>query len=115
MTGRIWIDRDKFRVLRVESNATEIPRDFPVRTAKRIINYDWVKISDVDYLLPSLSDVRLTFRQDRKILESRNLIHFKDYKKYGSEVIILDDDDSEIPEEDEKAKPEKPAEDEPGE
>ncbi len=98
MSGRIWIDRDKSRVLRIESIATEIPGDFPIRSAKRIISYDWVKISDEDYLLPSLSDVRLTFRQQREIFESRNVIHFKDYQKYGSEVIILDDDDQEIPE-----------------
>ena len=99
MKGRIWIDREKSRVLRVESDATEIPADFPVRSARRTINYDWVKINEELYLLPSLSDVRLTFRQDRKLFESRNLIHFKDYKKYGSEVIILDDDDEEITEE----------------
>ncbi|MCB1026073.1 MAG: hypothetical protein KDB79_16875, partial [Acidobacteria bacterium] len=90
MDGRIWIDRDKSRVLRIESNATEIPADFPIQTAKRIIDYDWVKINGEDYLLPSNSDVRLTFRQRKDIFETRNLIAFKDYKKYGSEVIILD-------------------------
>ena len=109
--GRIWIDREKARVLKVESNATEIPANFPVRSARRIINYAWVKINDEPYLLPSLSDVRLTFRQNRKLFESRNLIQFKDYKKYGSEVIILDDDDEEIPEEPEDIKEEKPSED----
>ncbi|MEZ5346390.1 MAG: hypothetical protein R2681_12640 [Pyrinomonadaceae bacterium] len=93
MNGRIWIDRDKSRVLRIESYATEIPGDFPIQAAKRIIEYDWVKINDEDYLLPSLSDVRLTFRQRKDIFESRNLIAFQDYKKYGSEVIILDDDE----------------------
>ena len=96
--GRIWIDREKARVLRVEGSATEIPASFPIRSAKRIINYSWVKINEEMYLLPSLSEVRLTFRQRRNIFESRNLIQFKDYQKYGSEVIILDDDDEEIPE-----------------
>ena len=96
--GRVWIDREKGRVLRVESAATEIPANFPIRSAKQIINYEWVTINEELYLLPSLSDVRLTFRQRRDLYESRNLIHFKDYKKYGSEVIILDDDDEDIPE-----------------
>ena len=41
MKGRIWIDRGNFRVLRVESEATEIPKDFPIRSANRIIDYDW--------------------------------------------------------------------------
>lgn len=113
MNGRIWIDRDKSRVLRIESNATQIPDDFPIQSAKRIINYDWVKINDEDYLLPSLSDVRLTFRQRKDIFESRNLIAFQDYKKYGSEVIILDDDEI-VPDENVKTGAEViPAKDEP--
>ena len=92
MKGKIWIDREDFRVLRVESSATEIPENFPIRAANRIINYDWVKIAEEKHLLPSLSDVRLTFRDKSQMFESRNLIRFKDYQKYGSDVIILDDD-----------------------
>ncbi len=92
MKGRIWIDRESFRVLRIESDATEIPAGFPITTAKRNIDYEWVKISDEKYLLPSISDVRLTFREKSNIFETRNLIRFKDYQKYGSEVVILDDD-----------------------
>ena len=45
MKGRIWIDRENFRVLRVESAATEIPENFPIRAANRTIDYDWVTIS----------------------------------------------------------------------
>jgi hypothetical protein len=99
MKGKIWIDREIFRVLRVESEATELPETFPVRTAKRTIDYDWVTISEEKYLLPSLSDVRLTFRENSKVFESRNLIRFKEYQKFGTDVIILDDDNAPIPEE----------------
>lgn len=100
MKGRIWIDRENFRVLRVESAATEIPEGFPVRSASRMIDYDWVTINNEKYLLPLLSDVRLTSSESRQLYETRNLIQFKDYQKYGSEVKILDDD--------EEVKPEKP-------
>ncbi|MCA1609235.1 MAG: hypothetical protein LC730_07255, partial [Acidobacteria bacterium] len=92
MKGRVWIDRESGRVLRVESHATEIPAGFPVRTAKRTIDYDWVTIEDEKYLLPSVSDVRLTMSEKAKVFETRNLIKFKDYQKYGTEVRILDDD-----------------------
>lgn len=92
MKGRLWIDREADRVLRVTSEATEIPDTFPIRTAKRVIDYDWVKISEEKYLLPLLSDVRLTIRDKSQLWESRNVIKFKDYQKYGSEVIIRDDD-----------------------
>ena len=93
MKGRVWIDRENFRVLRVESTATEIPEGFRIRAATRTIDYDWVTISDEKYLLPSLSDVRLTSKEDRQMFETRNVIRFKDYQKYGSEVKILDDDE----------------------
>ena len=93
MKGRVWIDRENFRVLRVESAATEIPDTFPIRSASRLIDYDWVTINNEKYLLPSLSDVRLISRENQQVYETRNLIRFKDYQKYGSEVIILDDEE----------------------
>ncbi len=106
MEGRIWIDRENFRVLRVETSATELPETFPIRTAKRVIDYDWVTINNEKYLLPLLSDVRLTFRQKSNIFETRNLIRFKEYQKFGTEVKILDDDEN--PPEEEKPKEDKP-------
>src|SRR3712207_8651325 len=65
---------------------------FPYTTLFRS-DYDWVTISDEKYLLPLLSDVRLTSRYGREMYETRNVIRFKDYQKYGSEVKILDDED----------------------
>jgi hypothetical protein len=97
--GKIWIDQADFRVLRVESAAIEIPTDFPIRSAKRTIDYDWTSINNEKYLLPALSDVRLTFRENSRVFESRNLIRFKDYQKFGTDVIILEDDTEPIPEE----------------
>jgi len=98
MKGKVWIDRENFRVLRIESAATEIPEGFPVRAANRTVDYDWVTIANEKYLLPSLSDVRLTSRENRQMYETRNVIRFKEYQKYGSEVKILDDEE-EVPEE----------------
>jgi len=98
MKGRVWIDHENFRVLRIESTATEIPQGFVIRAASRTIDYDWVTIANEKYLLPLLSDVRLTSRENRNLYETRNLIRFKEYQKYGSEVKILDDDE-EVPEE----------------
>ncbi len=102
MEGKVWIDRADFRVLRVESAATEIPETFRVRSANRTIDYDWVTIADEKYLLPSLSDVRLTSRENSQLYETRNVIRFKDYQKYGSEVRIVEEDEA-AP--DEKPKP----------
>lgn len=103
MKGKIWIDRSNFRVLRLESNASEIPETFPITAASRFIDYDWVTIADEKYLLPLRSDVRLTSKESRQAYETRNLINFKEYQKFGSEVKILDDDVAEPVEE--KPKP----------
>ena len=96
--GRIWIDREDARVLRIESEATDIPANFPIRTARRTIDYAWVTIEEEKYLLPSLSDVRLTMRESSKVFETRNLIRFVNYQKYGSVVRVLDDDTKPEPE-----------------
>jgi len=93
MKGRVWIDKENYRVLRIESEATEIPSDFPVKAASRKIEYDWVMIGDQKYLLPIISEVRLTFLQDGKLLETKNLIRFREYRKFGSEVRVLDEDE----------------------
>jgi hypothetical protein len=96
MRGRIWIDGESFRVLRIDSEATDIPDTFPVRSAKRLIDYDWTTISGEKYLLPLLSDVRLTHRESKAIFETRNVIRFKDYQKYGTEVTIVAEDNAPI-------------------
>lgn len=93
MRGRIWIDGEIFRVLRIDSEATDIPDTFPVRSAKRLIDYDWTAIAGEKYLLPLVSDVRLTHRESKAIYETRNVIRFKDYQKYGSDVTIVAEDD----------------------
>lgn len=93
MRGRIWIDAELYRVLRIDSEATEIPDTFPVRSAKRLIDYDWTTIGGEKYLLPLVSDVRLTHRESKNTYETRNLIRFRDYQKYGTEVTIVEADD----------------------
>jgi hypothetical protein len=101
--GKIWIDRADFRVLRIESEATDIPANFPCTAARRNIEYDWTTILDEKHLLPILSDVRLTIRDKSRLLESRNLIRFREYQKFGTEVKVIEEED--VPEEEEK-KPE---------
>lgn len=96
MNGRLWIDRETSRVLRIESNATEIPEGFPITAARRTVDYDWITISDMTYLLPSLSDVRLTQLYRGTQYESRNVIRFREYQKFGSEVKIGDEDEEVI-------------------
>jgi hypothetical protein len=92
--GKIWIDRENFRVLRIEYKLTDIPPNFPIKALEKTIDYDWVEIAEQKYLLPALSDARFTTTSEIGLLQDRNLIRFKNYQKYGSEVKILDDDET---------------------
>ena len=101
--GRIWIDRDNFRVLRIEYKLTEIDRNFPVKAVTKLIDYDEVAIAGEKYLLPVLSDFRGTVEGSGKLFESRNVIRFRNYQKYGTEVTIVEEDTA--PPEEQKPKP----------
>lgn len=90
--GRVWIDRKEGRILRIAYKATDIPKDFQVRAFESSIDYDWVTIADERFLLPVLSDAKFTSAEGGKLFQSRNLIRFKNYQRYGTEVKILDDD-----------------------
>ncbi len=91
--GKLWIDRENDRVLRIETVATDIPAGFPVTAASRAIDYDWTTIADKQYLLPSHAEVILTSRYDEREQQTRNEIRFRNYNKFGAELKILDDDD----------------------
>lgn len=90
--GRIWIDRENYRVLRIEYHATNIEPTFAVKAVTKSIDYDMVEITGEKYLLPTLSDFRGTVEEGKQRFEQRNVIRFKNYQKYGTDVVILDDD-----------------------
>ena len=98
--GRIWIDRENHRVLRIEYQLTDIEPGFAVKAVTKSIDYDMVEIAGEKYLLPIISDFRGTVQSsDRRRFESRNLIRFKNYQKYGTDVIAVDEDSEPVVEE----------------
>jgi hypothetical protein len=90
--GKIWVDRDTFRVLRIEYVLTDIEPSFAVKAVSKTIDYDMVEIAGEKYLMPAISDFRGTVETGKVREEQRNVIRFKSYQKYGTEVKILDDD-----------------------
>lgn len=98
--GKIWVDRENYRILRMENISTEIPTDFPVTAGSSMIDYDWVTIAEQTYLLPSRAEIKLTGGLLTQSIQTRNLIRFRDYQKYGTEVKIIEEDIVEdVPEE----------------
>ena len=109
--GRIWVDRENYRVLRLEDISTEIDAGFPITAAGNVIDYDWVTINEQQHLLPSRAVVELTDRVLGQTEQSRNEINFRGYRKFGAEVKIIDIDEKDFPPdkpEDEPKKPEAP-------
>jgi len=104
--GKLWVDRENNRVLRFEEIVTEIPAGFPVTAASRLIDYDWASISDRPYLLPSQARILLTDKCTKQTIQTRNDILFRGYRKFGSELKIIDIDDKDfVPDEPEKTNP----------
>src|SRR6266550_6637859 len=104
--GRLWIDRENYRVLRLEDISTEIQPGFPITAASKMIDYDWVTINEQPHLLPSRAVVELTDRYQGQTEQTRNEILFRGYRKFGAEVKIIDIDEKDFP-------PDKPEENEP--
>lgn len=91
--GRVWIDRENFRVLRFETIAVDIPIDFPMSAGGSTIDYDWVTINEQRYLLPISAEIKMTVGRNERAYHTRNEIRFRGYQKFGTEVKILDDVD----------------------
>jgi len=109
--GRVWIDRENNRVLRLEDISTEIEPGFPITAASKVIDYDWVTINQQQHLLPSRAVVELTDRVRGQTEQTRNEILFRGYRKFGTEVKIIDIDEKDFPPdkpEEEPAKPDTP-------
>jgi hypothetical protein len=109
--GRVWVDRENSRVLRLEDICTEIDPGFPITAASKVIDYEWVTINQQQHLLPSRAVVELTDRVRGQTEQTRNEILFRGYRKFGTEVKIIDIDEKDFPPdkpEEEPAKPDTP-------
>jgi len=92
--GKVWVDREKARVLRIESEAYDVPRGFPMRASNVALDYDWVTIAGQgEYLLPARSVVVMTVDERAQTAQFRNDIRFRNYQKFGTELKIIEDDD----------------------
>lgn len=90
-SGSVWIDTQTKQVLRIEQAADDLPRDYPVTQAESTTDYDMVKLRglEVEFLLPIRSEFIIGDRRERGF--SRNLIYFKFYRKFETDVKIVDD------------------------
>ncbi len=90
--GSIWIDKESFRTLRVELSARNMPKDFELDTVECAVDYDFVTIGDSRFLLPVHSEILSC--EHRTGYCSRNVIDFRDYRKFTADSSIKFDQDT---------------------
>jgi hypothetical protein len=90
-TGSIWIDKENYRVLRIELSAQNLPSTFPLDTVESAVDYDYVVIGEGKYLLPVHSEALSCAHGARGC--TRNVIEFRNYKKFAADSNITFDPD----------------------
>ena len=83
--GRVWIDEQTHRVLRIDQKAQSIPRYFPYNRLESILDYGFVKIDNKTYLLP-VQNESIACQASGNC--ERNVIAFRNYRKFTAESEI---------------------------
>lgn len=92
-SGTVWIDADTKQVLRIEQAIEDPPPQYRLFSGDKIIDYEMVKLRgiDVQVLLPVKAEVMMLNRALKAY--SRNVIYFKFYQKFESDVKIITDEE----------------------
>ena len=86
-TGSVWVDPITARVLRIESQARNIPADFPIDTVESAIDYSPVTIEGKSFLLPVHAE-SLGCQRGSSFC-THNVIDFRNYHEFKSNSKIL--------------------------
>jgi hypothetical protein len=84
--GKAYIDTATRSVRRITLVADDLPKDFGVHASAVSVDYDYVSINAHDYLMPISAEVSLLEGRREAVL---NTIEFRDYRRFGSNVKVL--------------------------
>jgi hypothetical protein len=85
-SGSVWIEKDTAQVRRIEMQADNVPRDFPLDSIEWAVDYDTVRLGTGNFLLPVHAE-NLGCQRGSTIC-TKNSIDFRDYHKYSGESTI---------------------------
>ncbi|MGH9831517.1 MAG: hypothetical protein ACRD9Y_00795 [Blastocatellia bacterium] len=90
-SGSIWIDAETKRVLRIDQAVDDLPKGYPITHSESSVDYDVIKLRglDGDFLLPIKAELVIGNRHEKQ--NFRNLIYFKFYRKFETDVKIGED------------------------
>jgi hypothetical protein len=95
--GLIWFEIASGQAIRLQFEALNLPKDFPIARSTWAIDYDVVGIGDGEYWVPVRAEVQSLTSSCKDLLPSeknrhtRNVIEFKQYHKFQTEVKVLPD------------------------
>jgi hypothetical protein len=84
--GYFYVDRDTGQVLRINA-AADLPRDFPVRKATTLLDYDFSTVAGRQFLVPLHAEIRMS----TDYIFTRNQLDFTAYRKFSGESTITFD------------------------
>ena len=94
MKGSFWADPTSYDIVRIVTEAEDIPPQLPVSASETSIDYRHTSLDGHDFLLPQSADSRLVRFSGE---ESRNHIEFTHCRLYGAESSISFGDHQGIP------------------
>jgi hypothetical protein len=91
-SGAVWIEPENGRTLRIEMGTKSLPTDYAVDKVETIVDYEWVKIGEKQYLMPVRSENLAC--ETHMFNCTKNEIEFKNYRKFNveSQVLQVDSD-----------------------
>ncbi|MGI9075105.1 MAG: hypothetical protein ACR2JB_28170 [Bryobacteraceae bacterium] len=88
-SGSVWIDRTTAQVRRIEMQADNIPKDFPLDSLQWAVDYENVPLGTASFLLPVHAENLACWRGSPMC--TKNQVDFRDYHKYSGESTITFD------------------------
>lgn len=82
--GLVFIDETKHFVHRITVHPDNIPPDFPVQEVGLVLDYDYTRIGDIDYLLPL--EFELRSREGARLI--KNDVTYDGYRKFNADTSI---------------------------
>jgi hypothetical protein len=79
--GQVFIDSAARRARRITLIADDLPPDFPTHATSIGVDYDYVPINGLQYLLPVSAELQLKQGQRQIVM---NTMEFKDYERLNS-------------------------------
>jgi VWFA-related protein len=77
--GLVYIDTSTMAVRRISVQAEDLPKDFPIHRSEITVDYDWVRISGHDYLLPQITTLYVGSGRHYLMKTEKE---FRDFRRY---------------------------------